>query len=346
MKSASILKIAGVYIGTVVGAGFATGQEVLQFFATFGISGAFGLALTTILFIIYGYIIIELGFKLGAASHLEILKATCGKWISTTMDFVITFFLFGALTAMFAGTGALFVEQFGLPIIIGCLIMAIITSFTVLKGLNGVLNSISFVAPFLVISVIGICLYSIMQTSPNISTITSVSENPLINNWFMSSILYVSYNILLSVAVLGPLGAESVDKKSIAIGSFLGGLGLGVTSLMIYLALSAHSSTIISLEVPLLYIAEKISPQTAFLFSIILIAEVYTTAVGALYGLTARLFNNTFRWKTIVLSATALAFFASLLGFSNLVKYLYPIVGYSGLVLLACLLISKKQVKK
>ena len=32
----STLKVAAAYIGTVVGAGFATGQEILQFFNRFG----------------------------------------------------------------------------------------------------------------------------------------------------------------------------------------------------------------------------------------------------------------------------------------------------------------------
>jgi len=35
----STFKIAATYIGTIVGAGFATGQETLQFFAPFGITG-------------------------------------------------------------------------------------------------------------------------------------------------------------------------------------------------------------------------------------------------------------------------------------------------------------------
>jgi len=35
----STFKVAATYIGTVVGAGFASGQEMLQFFAVFGLKG-------------------------------------------------------------------------------------------------------------------------------------------------------------------------------------------------------------------------------------------------------------------------------------------------------------------
>ncbi len=49
-KDIGIFKIAATYIGTIVGAGFASGQEVLQFFGVFGIKGLWGLLLATALF--------------------------------------------------------------------------------------------------------------------------------------------------------------------------------------------------------------------------------------------------------------------------------------------------------
>ena len=36
-------KVAATYIGTVIGAGFASGQEILQFFSVFGNMGILGL---------------------------------------------------------------------------------------------------------------------------------------------------------------------------------------------------------------------------------------------------------------------------------------------------------------
>ena len=80
----STLKVAATYIGTVVGAGFASGQESLQFFAIFKGRGLIGLLIVTILFILYGYIIMELGYHLGSKSHIEIIKYSaklCPKFI-------------------------------------------------------------------------------------------------------------------------------------------------------------------------------------------------------------------------------------------------------------------------
>lgn len=348
-EGVSTWKVAATYIGTIVGAGFATGQEVLQFFARFGVNGIYGLLLTTLLFIIFGYIIMLLGKQLNASSHLEIIRYSGGKFIGTIIDCIIIFFLFGALTAMIAGSGALFEQQFGLSSIIGNMIMVVITALTVLTGISGVINSISIIVPFLLVSVAGISIYSIVTLPPNIEmTAAIVPESGLITNWVLASVLYISYNTVLSVAVLGPLGAKARNKKAILYGSILGGLGLGLGSIMIYLALFGDMEKAAILEVPMIYIAGNISYLVQIIYAIVLIAEVYTTAVGSLYGFVARIFNmkehpKKSRWTVLI--ASVAAFIASQFGFTNLVKYLYPIVGYGGIVLLICLVYSMYKSK-
>ncbi|MDK2925864.1 MAG: hypothetical protein PWQ41_1638, partial [Bacillota bacterium] len=72
--------IAATYVGTVVGAGFASGQEVLQFFSAFGRWGFVGIALATGLFVFFGLAIMELGHALKAESHLPVIQAAGGRW--------------------------------------------------------------------------------------------------------------------------------------------------------------------------------------------------------------------------------------------------------------------------
>ena len=348
-KGISTFKVAATYIGTIVGAGFASGQEVLQFFTRFGLNGLYGLLLTTFMFIIFGYIIMDLGRKLNSHSHLEIIKHSGGRFIGAVIDSIITFFLFGALAAMIAGTGALFTQQFHIDAIWGNLLMAVLTAITVLTGINGVINAISFVVPFLLASVIGISIFSIIETPPILSsTVISGGDHGLISNWLLAAILYTSYNTVISVAILGPLGVEAKNKQAIKNGAILGGLGLGIGSIMIYLALSGSASSIMDIEVPMVYIAGNLSGTIQLIYAVILIAEVYTTAVGSLFGFASRITakkNTPNRQRIIIIGTTIAAFFASQFGFSNLVKYLYPLVGYAGMVLLITLLYSHLRYK-
>lgn len=342
-KGISTLKVAGTYIGTVVGAGFASGQEVLQFFVNFGNAGFAGLIIVTLLFIFFGYIVMDLGWRLNATSHLDIVRFSAGKYLSGFADIVITLFLFGSLTAMMAGSGALFSQIFHLHPLFGSFLMAAVSMFTVLSGFNGIVNSISIVVPFLIISAVGISIASLFIMPETTTVYTIIPETGVLRNWLWSAILYTSYNTVVSIAILGPLGARAKDRKAITHGAILGGLGLGIGAAALYLALRANAGLIGNVEVPMIFIAGRISPLVQSLYGVVLIAEIYTTAVGDLYGFTARI-ESTKSVKPMVIVTTTvfLAWCASLFGFSNMVKYLYPIVGYAGILVLACLACSYK----
>jgi len=344
-EGVSAWKVAAAYIGTVVGAGFATGQEVLQFFSRFGARGLAGVAVATLLFIVFGMIIMELGRELQARSHLSVIRYAGGRWLGAIIDGIITFFLFGALTVMLAGTGALTAQQFGLPALFGVVVMGVATAVTVLSGLGGVIDAICFVVPFLLISVVGVSAWSVARFPPDLSAAAPTAGVGLMGNWLTAAVLYVSYNTILSVAVLGPLGAQARGRKTVRLGALLGGLGLGLGLLMLYLAAAGHQRGAPAPEIPMVYIAGRWSPTAAALYALVLLAEVYTTAVGALYGLTARLADTEKpggKARAVAIGATILAALASQLGFSTLVKYLYPLVGYGGVVLWVCLAAKKR----
>ena len=336
-------KLAATYIGVVVGAGFATGQEVLQFFSKFGILGIVGLFLATGLFILFGFLIMDLGGRLNAKSHMEILRYAGGKYLGIFMDILITFFLFGALSAMIAGTGAVFEQQLDLPGFWGNIVMCVLTCVTVMTGIRGIVNSISAVVPLLLISVFGISLYALFTTPPDLTQAIE-SSGGLVKNWFLSAVLYVAYNTVISIAILGPLGMNARDRRALKYGAVLGGAGLGFSLLMIDLALAAYAPQIAGLEVPMAYVAGRISPAVQLIYALILISEIYTTAVGSLYGFAARLNSNQkipLKENSFLIVTTAVALLASQLGFSNLVKYLYPVVGYGGIALLTGLIITE-----
>ena len=348
-ENVGTFQVAATYIGTVIGAGFATGQEVLQFFSCFGIWGAAGLAVVTFLFIVFGLIIMDYGKKLHARSHLDIIRFTGRKVPGMIVDLIIIFFLFGGLSTMIAGTGALFEQQFHLPGLLGNSIMAIITAATVLAGIRGVINSISLVVPLLLAAVVGIGIFSLANTPPDFAAVPDVPVNGILSNWFIAAILYVSYNTVTSIAVLGPLGAQTNHKKAIKNGAVLGGLGLGAASFMIFLAISGNIANVSGVEVPMLYLAGILSPFAQIIYAIVLAAAIYTTAVGSLYGFAARFTDvqkSSANGRFVIIAVTLGAFWASQLGFSNLVKYLYPLVGYGGIMLLILLLYSKIKYKK
>lgn len=341
VKNITTFKVAAVYVGTVVGAGFASGQEVLQFFSFFGFNGFFALFAATALFVFFGMVILELARRLGADSHREVIRYAGGPWLGRVIDGVITFFLFGALTAMAAGAGAIFTEQFGLPHVVGSLVLVVATLFTVLIGISGVISAISYVVPVLLLAVFGIAIATLTVNPLDLGEVNrwAGASRPAVPFWPVSAVVYVSYNLVLGVAVLAPMGRHVKNKNIIRKGALYGGIGLGLGALAINMALLANVPEVSGFEVPMVYIAAGISPLVQVGYSVVLLAEVYTTAVGSLYGFVERITDQgkpVFRW--LVIGTGAAAFAAGQLGFSTLVRVLYPAVGYAGLLMLGGLL--------
>ncbi len=337
----STLTLAGAYVGTVVGAGFASGQEVLQFFGYFGWRGYLGIGMSSMLFAVFGYLVLRLGRELGANSHRELMYRVGGPYLGMVIDGIVTVFLFGALTVMAAGSGAVFVEQFGFSSFLGSLVMLAATLGTVLLGLHGVITAISLIAPVLLLAVVGIAVASVW-TDPglfmaNLLNWSEVGRTP-VPSWPLAAVLYLSYNLVLAVPVLAPMGVVA-RPGSLKMGALLGGLGLGLGVAAINSAVLTRVPAAAGWEVPMLVVAGGISPGIRLAFTIVLFAEIYSTAVASLYGFATRLREQTgdiiYAGVATVTSVGALA--AAQLGFSAIVSLLFPAVGAAGFLLLGAL---------
>ncbi|MFJ7831638.1 hypothetical protein ACIQXU_15530 [Peribacillus sp. NPDC097284] len=337
------INLAGAYIGIIIGAGFASGQEVLQFFTSFGIYSVLGIVVATVLFAFLGMQVTELGSSLQTRSHKSIIDHLCGRHLGRVVDVIITFFLFGVTVIMIAGSGSIFEEQFGIPSIVGAAIMTILTIGTLLLKVDKIMSIISAVTPFLFIIMIVIAGYSFFTSNLSFSEIiaSSSKETAATGNWLMGSLLYVSYNMTAGIAMLAVMGGTMKSKKEAGMGGILGGIGLGVLLLLINMGMMSDLKSIEGVSMPTLYLANEISPWLGNILSVVLLGMIYNTSVGMLYAFTARLVpSETKNFKISVIVVGMLAFLASFVGFIKLVGTVYPLTGYLGFVIIAALIIS------
>lgn len=341
-KQISAWQIGAVYIGTVVGAGFASGQEILQFFGYFGLWGIAGLAVAVLLFGVLGAKVMLLASRIGGDSYRQVIDAVGGRRLGPLLNLIITFFLFGILVAMVAGTGAAFEQEFGLPHSLGLAVMAGLAGLTVVAGLARVIDAISVVVPFLIIAVLGVGFYVFFSAPPGLSW--SAPANAALPGWPLSGLAYVSYNLTLAVPILAPMGSLAAPP-TLKKGAFLGALGLGLSALAILLAIISEAPAVTKAEIPMLAIAAKVSPAVRRLYAFILVAEVYTTAIGSLYGFVSRLASpRRPLFKALAVFVAAAAFLAGHLGFAQIVATVYPAMGIAGFLFLF-LLIKKRDRK-
>ncbi len=332
-----VLAAAATYIGTVVGAGFASGQEVLQFFGLLGPSGLLAILLATAGFLAFGFAVMEIGRKLKASSHLPVIRETSGRYVSPVLDFVTTFFLFGAFSAMLAGAGSALAQEFGVSWMVGTGLMAALSLVTVLLGLRGIVTAVSAIVPLMILSVIAVCI-AVLRVKGLTLASPPPGWEPLVGIWPLSGITYVSYNLIMSSPILAALGTTLHDRREVFQSALLGAFGLGLSLLCVYLAIVSSFPNVLLHEVPLARLASEIHSLGGRFYAIVFLAEVYTTAVANLYGFTARLASPGTRGFTGLTAATVLVgAWAASAGFSNLVKIVYPLVGWAGSLFLVTL---------
>lgn len=347
------MKFAGAFLAYLIGSGFGTGQEIVQFFTSYGIYGIGGIIISMVLFVLIGSILMGYGYDHRRSSNLNALKYFTGEIFGSFLTYFVPIYLFLVVVIMISGAGATINQYFGIPHLVGTLIMAGLIFITNYFGLQKIVDIVSFLGHVIIVFTLFISLAAIMKRSEVLFMIPRLGEveglsmvTPGRGSWWLAGILYVSYNIILAIPFITELGKGAKTKKEASLGAIIGGVTLMVTALILNLALLSHIDEIKYLTIPNLYLSGLISPTASFIFSLVLIGAIFTTASPMMW-VTAQHFGGregSLRHRISLVVLTILALGAGQLPFEELVGSIYPYTGYFGIVVL--ILIIYRTVKK
>lgn len=330
----NVVKISATYAGTIMGAGFASGQELTQFFVVYGGMGLAGLLVACSLFSWLGIQILEISYKIKATSYHELLYYVCGKKIGLCLDIMVTAFLFGVLTIMLAGAGTLFQDTFNLPYSLGLGIMSLGLIITTLCGIKGITTANIMITPFLTITIVIIVLSSLYHHELTLAMMNLPPQTTDLPapHWLLSSFLYLSYNLIMSAAVLVPLGSCITGRKARIWGSMAGALLLMILAGLITIVVMIHYPESLDHEIPMLFIAHSQYTLHHTSYILIFVASIYTTGLASLYGCATKLTAAThLSMRNSLLTLTGLSLIFSHIGFADLIAILFPLFGYATL---------------
>lgn len=358
----NVLKLAGAYIAFTFGSGFATGQEILQFFAAYGQQAVLAALVGMAIFASMGAALMVKGFELNLEVETSIFRYYCGKYIGMALEAFTIFSLFCVVSVMIAGTGAIAVEYYGLNAEIGKIAMTIICVIVVLLGIHKLMDIIGAIGPFITVFTIFMGLITVLKSQymGNILTETQLSNfwdlRATAGWWFsrfeifdrawFSGVLYAACMVLGGVPFLAGLGKMANNKKEAALGGILGGVLLMLAVITIVLAMFCYPDEIVALEVPTLFLAKRSLPFLATIFSITLLMGIFSTAAPMFYLVINRIQGFGFNKKIMLLFTIILGiitYFGSRIGFGQLIGLLYPLMGQVGLIMIPVVLLQIKK---
>ncbi|MDD9148027.1 transporter [Sporolactobacillus sp. CQH2019] len=320
-KIIRVLQVASAFIGTIVGAGFASGKEIVQFFTQYQDNGTLGAALSGIVITLAGTKMMIYARRIGAYSFNELVIHIFGDRLGTAIQALIFFVILGITGVMLAGAGAVFQEQLGWHRQIG-IVLALAVGFLFLsKGIRGLLLINTLVVPMLAAFVLAVFLGRGMV--PNAVWL------PGNIRWVPAAVSYASFNILTALVVLVPLAKETEDESVLWFGGILGGAGLGLILILIHFLLLGSPESH-GFEMPMAEIVRHFGPLIHAGFAAVVFGEILTTFIGNIFGL-ARQLRSTFplisNIRTAMLILFAGAFLISQAGYGSLIRTLYPFFG-------------------
>ena len=124
------LSVAFAYVGVVIGAGLASGQDLLQYFLSFGAKGLIGIAVLGVLNVVFGVVALQLGSYYRSGHHDEVFERIAPPLVRRIIDVVLVFSGFAMGFVMLSGAGANLEQQFGIPAWAGSAICAVLVVIT------------------------------------------------------------------------------------------------------------------------------------------------------------------------------------------------------------------------
>ena len=112
-------------------------------------------------------------------------------------------------------------------------------------------------------------------------------------------------------------------------------------SIIIYILLIKSDVDIFSLEMPVVYIIRKFFTKYKTIYSFIILASIFTTAISIGTGLLQNISKNKRSYTQFVLFMCITSLVVSKFGFSKLVNIAYPFFGYLGIIQILFILKSK-----
>ncbi len=332
-------KMALALVGLTVGAGFASGQEVIQYFLSFGYWGIVGAAVAGVTIAVFSAWIYQLGSYYLAEDHSAVFRSVSRPWVARYMDITTMFTLFFIVFFMVAGAGSNMEQQFGFPTWVGSAIMVVLLLLSGLLDIDKLTNVISFITPLLIICLLGAFVITVMNMPDNLSSINELAQqnqhaSGTFGNWLVTALNYATLVLIMDASMMLVFAGSHLNPAQAGKGGLLGGIMFAVLLMILVFVLFFNMEHVMDADLPLLKVFDSMHPTVGTVVSVVIYLMIYNTAVGLFYALGRRLSHDKpAKFRPYYFIVVLIGFALSFIGFADLVGWVYPVLGYLGLIL-------------
>lgn len=263
-----IVSSSFIVIGSVIGAGFISGREIVSFF-----SGAMlipSVYMVGLIFFLFTMILFRIGEQFGEETRAN--RAVFGKFYPL-LEGVILFSCMISVCSMLAGLDAL-TESFLHKIPVLSVVCLLVSTFCLRRGIRGIAAVNLIMVPFMIVIVVFFLLkkgeFSVLPAQ-----VSGTKDFKIV--------LYAAMNLFLSSQVMIGLGGK-IDRKCQIISSIIMSVILSLMIVLIMSAVAFEGANAQNAEMPLYYLFQG-SGAAALIFGIVVFFGIFTTLLTSYYPL-------------------------------------------------------------
>jgi len=245
-----------VFQSVVIAGGYGTGREIIEYFLKYGpLGGLLGMFLvTTLMWSVMLAVTFEFSRIFRAYDYRTFFMNLLGRyWVIFEVLYLI--FLLIVLAVIGAAAGVLLRDNFGLPYMVGVLIILSAIGFLTFKGSGLIEKFLSGWSIVLYLVYGAFLIAGFIKFGPQIQK--NLADAVVLPGWALGGFKYALYNMAIVPAVLFCLKHIGTRKEALKAGFMAGIIGI-LPGFLFFIAVVSHCPAVLPPEVPAACVPENI----------------------------------------------------------------------------------------
>ncbi len=295
------LMIGFICQSVLIGGGYATGRELVEFFMMNGLKqGLYGMAVSTVCFALVGILTFDYARKFRLYNYRSFFQSLFpgATWLVFEVGYIFLVVLVGGILSSAAGT--ILQQWFGVSYWVGVSVLLVGTSFLLFAG-GKVISTILSYWSFFLYAVMFIFLYSTVRHFGMDGVFGSLTRDHGVaanSNWIMGGIKYTLYNMVSFVLVLYALKDTIKTRRDAVINGIVASILMMIPAVVEYLAMAPTYPSVLQESVPVFGILKNDLGGGVLLsaYVLMLFGTSIETITGFVHGLNERI-NSVYQEK-------------------------------------------------
>lgn len=277
-----------VFQSVIIGGGYGTGRELVEYFLKFGpIGGLLGMLLvTTLVWSVFLALTFEFTRLFRTYDYRTLFQKLLGPFWPG-FDVIYVFYLIIVLAVLGSASGILLRDNFGVPYFVGVIIMLISVGYLTFMGTKIIEKFLSIWSFILYFVYALLLIFTLVKFGPTIKG--ALSSSGIEPGWAISGFKYAFYNLANVVGVLFCLKHLETRKEAVSAGLLAGVIGI-IPALLLYVSVLGYYPDILSKELPSVYAFQSLGIPLFFVtFQVVLYGTLIETGTALIHAVNERI---------------------------------------------------------